>query len=169
MVELTATPSSSQASVLVTLDDHVLMALPKRATLNRALQRRRRKINNQANGGIPLPPVPTDQAFDLPDSFIDMVLHDTGAGSNRMLVLGSRELLDGLARADVWLADGTFKVVPSIFFQLYSVHFNFVSGINPAAIYCLVINKTAMTYQAILQQLRVLVPLASPRTVLVDF
>jgi len=49
------------------------------------------------------------------------------------------------------------------------VQFNFGSGINLAAIYCLVINKTAMTYQAILQQLRVLVPLASPRTVLFDF
>ena len=49
MEEITATPSSSQASVAATLDNRVLMALPKRATLNRALQRSRPKHNRQAN------------------------------------------------------------------------------------------------------------------------
>jgi len=29
-------------------------------------------------------------------------------------LMGCAELLDGLARADLWLADGTFKVVPNI-------------------------------------------------------
>ena len=34
-------------------------------------------------------------------------------------------LLDGLARAEIWLADGTFSVVPTctVFFQLYAIHF----------------------------------------------
>ena len=35
------------------------------------------------------------------------------------------DAVDGLARADLSLADGTFKVVPNIFFQLYSIHFDF--------------------------------------------
>ena len=38
--------------------------------------------------------------------------------------------LDGLARADLWLVGGTFKVVPTVFFQLYSIHFDFGSGIH---------------------------------------
>jgi hypothetical protein len=45
-----------------------------------------------------------------------------------MIILGDNSLLDGLARADVWLADGTFKVVPGLFFQfpLHTVSiFNF--------------------------------------------
>jgi len=57
-------------------------------------------------------------------------------------------VLDGLARSDLWLADGTFKVVPTGFFQLYSIRFDFGSGIHPAAVYCLGIlqtNKTSHT------------------------
>jgi hypothetical protein len=161
--------SSSQASVAAGLDDHVLMALPKRATLSKALQRQRHKVAQAANGGNALPAVPTDLLFAIPDEFMEMVLYDSGPGDDRIILMGCMELLDGLARADVWLADGTFKVVPSVFFQLYSVHFNFGSGITPAALYCLVVNKTEDTYGRVLAELHRLVPRATPRTVLVDF
>ena len=56
--DMTATPSSSQVAVTVAND--VLMALPKRATLTRVLQRHRQKINTAAHGGIPLPRIPVD-------------------------------------------------------------------------------------------------------------
>ena len=32
-----------------------------------------------------------------------------------------------------------FKVVPSIFFQLYKIHFNFIDAVNPVGVYCLMI------------------------------
>ena len=69
---------------------------------------------------------------------MDMV-PDSGPGDNRMIMMGCDELLDGLARAELWLADGTFKVVPTVFFQLYSIHFDFGSGIHPGAVYCLLL------------------------------
>ena len=81
-----------------------------------------------------------------------MILYDSGCGNDRIILMGCNELLDGLARADVWLSDGTFKVVPGIFFQLYSIHFNFGSGINPAAVYRLLTNKTAETYNRVLRK-----------------
>ena len=43
MNEMNATSSSSQASVVATLDNDVLMALPKRKTVARSLQRARQK------------------------------------------------------------------------------------------------------------------------------
>jgi hypothetical protein len=169
VVDLMATPSSSQATVVANLDDHVLMALPKRSTLNRALQRRKKAVMTDGNGGIKLPAAPIDLSFDIPDRFADMVLFDSGPGGDRLIMIGSVELLDSLARADLWLADGTFKVVPNVFFQLYSMHFSFGSGITPAALYCLLSNKTAATYDMVLRQLKLLVPLAAPRKILVDF
>ena len=54
-----------------------------------------------------MPPVPSD----LPSAFMDMVLYGSGPGDDRVILLGCAELLDGLAWADLWLADGTFKVV----------------------------------------------------------
>src|SRR6476469_2652719 len=43
MLETVATPSASQGAVAAELPDHVLMALPKRDTLTRALRRHRCK------------------------------------------------------------------------------------------------------------------------------
>jgi len=78
-------------------------------------------------------------------------------------------LLDGLARADLWLADGTSKVVPTVFFQLCSIHFDFGSGIHLAAVYCLLTNKTSHTYNRVLVEVQRQIPRANTRTVSVDF
>lgn len=169
MGDLMATPSASQAAVSAGLNDQVLMALPRRSTLSRTLQRRRKQIIAAGNGGVALPAAPTNLDFAIPEEFLEMVLYDSGPGDNRIIVMGCLELLDGLARADVWLADGTFSVVPTIFFQLYSIHFVFGSGVCPAAVYCLLPNKTAETYARVIHELQRLIPRASPNKVLVDF
>lgn len=69
----------------------------------------------------------------------------------------------------MWIADGTFRVVPSLFFQLYTVHFEFLGNINPVAIYCLLMNKTRATYDRLIEQLKQLIPTAAPGVILVDF
>jgi hypothetical protein len=169
MTETVATSSSSQGAVLVDLAPHVLMALPKRSSVSRIL-RRHRQIKLQA--GIrnnALPPAPTDLHFDFPAKYTHMLLFDSGPGDDRLIILGDRQLLDGLARATVWLADGTFKVVPVLYFQLYTIHFNFVGGVNPAAVYCLLANKTRATYDRLLDQVKSLIPLAAPSVILTDF
>lgn len=164
-----ATPSSSQGAVSANLPDSVIKALPKRSTVARTLQRHRQRRNASNDGGIVLLPALVDHNFNIPESFSEMVLFDSGAGTERVIILGCDILLDGLARADMWLADGTFSVVPAIFFQLYSIHFKLGCGINPAALYCLLTNKTASTYTALLNAIKVLVPAANPSKVLVDF
>ena len=73
-------------------------------------------------------------------------------------MLGRAGVVDGLGRSQIWLADGTFKVVPTLLFQLYSIHFAFGAGINPAAVYCLLPNKQQATYSRALTQLKRLVP-----------
>lgn len=169
MSHINSTPSSSQGAVAVNLPDHVLMALPKRPALNRALQRHRKKIFADVNGGTRLPPLPVDHNFPIPVLFEEMVLFDSGTGCSRIIIMGCDALLDGLGRADIWLADGTFSIVPTVLFQLYSIHFQFVDGMNPAAVYCLMSNKTADSYTRMLAALHDLVPLAAPKKILVDF
>jgi len=44
----------------------------------------------------------------------------------------------GLARAKSWLADGTFKAVPCLFFQLCSIHYELAPDLITAAVYCVV-------------------------------
>lgn len=95
--------------------------------------------------------------------------YDSGQGDDRILIFGCFELLDGLVRADVWLCDSIFKIVPDFFYQLNTFHFTFAPNVNSAAIYSLLLNKTASTYSKLLQQLAILIPTAAPRTILVDF
>lgn len=76
MGNLRATPTSSQGSVCATLDEHVLMALPKRSTVTRTLQRHRHVVIAAGHGNVQLPPVPSDLLFEIPAVFHDMVLYD---------------------------------------------------------------------------------------------
>jgi len=99
--EMNTTSSSSQASVVATLDNDVLMALPKRKTVARTLQRARQKATTAAAGGTPLPPVPSDLQFAIPSAFMDMVLYDSGPSDGRMILMGCAELLDGLAQLSI--------------------------------------------------------------------
>ena len=102
MSEMNATSSTTQAAVIATLNNDVLMALPKQKTLARTLQRAPQKATT-ASGGIPLPTIPSDVRFDIPTAFKDMVLFDSDPADERLIMLGCDELLDGLARANLWL------------------------------------------------------------------
>ena len=59
-----------------------------------------------------------------------------------LVLLGKRELIDGLRRDKLWLANDTFKVILLLFFQLHAIRFKLVPGINASAVYCLLQNKT---------------------------
>jgi hypothetical protein len=169
MTETLATPSASQGAVVVHLPGHVQMALPKRSSLSRVLRRHRFIKSMTANVAGALPPLPTDCNFLIPERFRDFLLHDSGQGAERQLVFGDRELVTALGRAELWIADGTFKVVPTLFFQLYSIHFEFVGGLHPAAVYCLLCNKNRASYDRILRVIHELIPNATPRRILIDF
>lgn len=86
-----------------------------------------------------------------------------------MMLFGDRDLLQALGRADMWLADGTFKVVPSLYFQLYTIHFELPGGINPAGVYCLLTGKSRAIYDRLITALKTLIPHAKPSKILLDF
>ena len=173
MQDTTSTPAAVQGAVARDLAEDVQMALPDRSVISRSLRRFRAKTMNQEGGDI-LPPPPSDMTFDIPQRFTHLVLFDSFDEqrdnlNDRIIIMGDDAVLRGLERSDVWLADGTFKKVPSIFFQLYSIHFEQSSGINPAALYCLLPNKTEATYTRLLDYVNRLLPQAQPRVILTDF
>ena len=169
LVDNLAAPSATLATVTSNLPNHVLMTMPKKTVVARSLRRYRQNTRLLEGNMNMMAAIPIDTNFLFPQQFVDFLLHDSGPGDDRMLIFGCNELLDGLARAPIWLADGTFKVVPSIFFQLYTIHFQLVEGINPAALYCLLMNKTRATYDRLLTEVQRLVPTAAPTKILTDF
>src|ERR1700759_670218 len=169
MVEAIATPSASQGVVVSQLDGHVQMALPQRVTLSRTLRRHRQIQLTAANSRTPLPPILTSPLFAIPERYADFVLHDSVENNVRLLLFGDQDLLRRLERADLWIADGTFKVVPNLFYQLYTIHFELSGGVHPSAVYGLLENKSTATYTRLLEAVKTLIPNASPVRILVDF
>ncbi|KAI8777848.1 tigger transposable element-derived protein 2 [Biomphalaria glabrata] len=78
MAELTATPSTSQAAIVPRLPNHVLMALPKSSLIKRTLSRKKQKLNTATSSSVPLPPLPNNHYFVIPEEFQSMVMHDSG-------------------------------------------------------------------------------------------
>ena len=127
------------ATSLVNVTDNipVQLSIPKKDLITRTLNRHRRK-NIETQGSVP-----NTRHFDVPSEFADFLLHDTGKDDKeRILIFGQRSLLELMESLDtLWLADGTFKICPEIFFQLFTIHIT-VNGYNPPCVYILLPNKT---------------------------
>ena len=73
-----------------------------------------------------------------------------------------------LEKSNFWLADGTFKVNPKMFYQLYSKHVS-LSGIALACICAFLSNKTEKFYHRFSEALKILAPDFRPEKILLDF
>ena len=56
------------------------------------------------------------------DDGTSYLLADSGQGKDRILMLGTKEMLTLLAESSSWHMDGTFWVCPPIFKQLFVIH-----------------------------------------------
>ena len=54
-------------------------------------------------------------------------------GDDRIVIFASNEQLGILQSAHHFIFDGTFKVVPEIFYQLYIIHAVYSDHINPVS------------------------------------
>ena len=98
------------------------------------------------------------------------LLHDSGAdsGNARFLVFATQDNLDLLARHDSWYADGTFKTVPLLFYQLYSLCVR-VDGCIIPVVYAILRNKTQAMYEQLLQVFLDRTVMLQPSTLVTDF
>ena len=105
---------------------------------------------------------PKDMHFDIPEEFATLILHDTGSqDKNRIITLGHPDFMP-ILKKDLLFGDGTFQVVPSVFYQLYTVHAK-IGGNYPPSIYFLLPNKTARTYGRMVQIMKEVAPGCDPK------
>ena len=84
------------------------------------------------------------------------------------MIFGSPNMLSLLRDASNWFADGTFKVVPSQFYQMYTIHCEKDAYTIPC-IYALMEDKRESTYDKLFKQLFQLEPGLNPSHIMVDF
>lgn len=81
-IDTNATASAIQATVVSSLSDGVLMALPKHSSINRCLQRYRMKVRPAKETGYVFPRNPTDLGFDFLRNYNDFLMLDSEPGDN---------------------------------------------------------------------------------------
>ena len=172
LAENTATtPQNILAEALGTASEGAMANLPIIPHLKRTIRHQRKE-----NDVPPLPP--TREAipdilpfrFQETDNHERFLLFDSGAndGANRMIIYSSENGIERLRNSHHWFCDGTFKVCPDIFFQLYSVHARINGRILPS-VYALLPNKTRLTYTRFFEEISNHMNDHTPVSVLFDF
>ncbi|XP_030833106.1 uncharacterized protein LOC115920726 [Strongylocentrotus purpuratus] len=129
-------------------------ALPSLNNMRRNIRRQRQENPN----ALPIPmtvedlEIPVDQRLTLGGELF--LYHDSGRNDpRRILVFTTERNLQLLSTSESWFADGTFKVVPTIFFQLWTIHATYEGHVVPL-VYCLMLNKDQASYARVLAALQ---------------
>ncbi|CAF4820499.1 unnamed protein product, partial [Rotaria sp. Silwood2] len=152
---------------LTNLPDEVVARPPEFKHIKRNIQYQRAKND--------LPEIPHDKIFDrIPNKLAitkrnsQFLRYDSGPGYDRLLIFSSAEQLQLLGSCEELLVDGTFKVTPTIFYQLYVMYVVYRHAVIPI-IFAFLPNKTQQTYQRLINELLGLCPAWKPKFIMMDF
>ena len=136
------TPAAAVASAILPVTDvlSTQYALPSKPNLKQTSQRLRKVIQTVSIHE------PSGRHFDIPDNFQEFLRYDSGKEHHeRILVFGDPYMTSVPESSKFWLGDGTFKLSPKNFYQIYTLHVYLLS-IATACLYALLPNKTEKTY-----------------------
>ncbi|CAF1347396.1 unnamed protein product [Rotaria sordida] len=93
---------------------------------------------------------------------------DTGPSNERILIFASTEQFNILQSTTDFLINGTFKVVPVIFYQRYIIHAIYRGHVVPVA-YVLLRRKNGATYNDLVDRVLEFAPHWTPDSIMLDF
>ncbi|CAF1096383.1 unnamed protein product [Rotaria sordida] len=149
------------------MSDQAVSRLPIRDNIKRRIRKIRSKNDYTA--------VPNDPNFlSIPSALCktqrnsQFLRSDTGPGDDRILIFASDEQLGILQSAHHFMSDGTFKVVPEEFYQLYIIHAVYRDHVTPVC-YALLRRKDASTYERLFNEILKFAPEWTPESMLIDY
>lgn len=98
----------------------------------------------------------------------DFLLFDKRDASRRILLFSTIKNIQSLSNSNTWYADGTFKVVPPLFHQLYTIH-GFINGDVMPMAFILMASKAKESYVNVFSNLMLHGYELSPKTIITDF
>lgn len=157
------------ADTIVGIPEAAIGDMPMIKSMKRTVQRCRNQVQSHPSNPRTLadfhPAAPYTETCDG----LKFLLKDTGHSSqDRMLIFGTENSLDLLVSSRHWFGDGTFKTVPSLFGQLYTIHVMKYGEVFPA-LYILMCRKKEDTYSEMLREIKSLRPGLNPAYFLIDF
>ena len=98
----------------------------------------------------------------------NFLLYDSGLSENRILLFSTEKNMQLLQASSDWFCDGTFKVVPELFYQLYSIHC-LISNKTIPCDFALLSNKCQVTYEEHFSLVRAINSRLNPVSILIDY
>ena len=151
-----------------TMSDSSLVQLPNADSIKRTIRLHRSgnegSVNPASASGIEIL-----ERFKVTSKGEPFLLYDSGFGDiNRVILFATSKMLSILKASHYWFADGTLKVAPQQFYQLYTIHAEKDGYVFPC-VYSLVTKKDELTYMKIMRKLVELEPELDPSYIMVDF
>lgn len=108
-------------NVVANCNTMVARNMPSTSSLRKIVIRTKNKIRHNYKE-------PDNLFFELDPKYIehnnDFIVKDIRFDNHRIILISTPDFMQILSRGQYWMMDGTFKVVPAIFKQLYSIHSN---------------------------------------------
>ncbi|KII61887.1 hypothetical protein RF11_14163 [Thelohanellus kitauei] len=155
------------SSVGVTLE--AANFLPSYIASQRTIERKRKRpdVNNSRPNTVQEIILPEE--LKLTTRSQNFLLWDSGnEDTNRMFMFGTSNNLQLLENNPHWFMDGTFKIAPEIFLQVFTIHALVNNRVIPL-IYVLMGKKTQADYERVFERVVELRPSLSPMSIMVDF
>ena len=153
------------------------VCLPKLYSLKQTIRRARKRALN-------VPPEPERfNTLVIPESYKktnkgdEFLQYDSGTDieDQRILIFGTASNIEVLNTSNIWMADGTFKTAPNLFYQLYVIHAlkggpNILEdGHLLPCWFVLLSNKSENIYALMWNEIKFVCPQACPSHLIVDF
>lgn len=172
MKELATTREDAPRSIILastsTISSEAAVQLPSYAASRRAIQRTRDKVYRQKYSFQNASEIILEDRHKNTNNGEPFLLWDSGKEEHRIFMFGTRNNIALLKEFNNWCVDGTFKVAPHHFSQLYTIH-ALVDNRALPMIYAVTTNKQESTYKRILQKILEYEPTLKPQSVLCDF
>ena len=118
-----ATPKVILSNCLATASQSAVAQLPRVLHLKRTINRVRAKGSNYPKMPLHRRDIVLPESFQRTKMGDKFLLYDSGTeDDDRIFIFGTAHALTVLASCQHWFVDGTFKVVPKLFHQLYTIH-----------------------------------------------
>ncbi|XP_003738220.1 uncharacterized protein LOC100898192 [Galendromus occidentalis] len=159
-------------ATLLKLPEYVMGVMPTKSALKKTVQ-------NARGERFSAPAAPTSSAeLSIPEGyrtyetspgvFEDFLLADSGPELDRILIFGRSRNIEELRYSKMWFVDGTFSIVPPLFYQVYVILAEMNQTVHPF-LYVLLPNKSGSTYTRMFTMIRSLDESIEPETISCDY
>ena len=162
------TPTDIVYNGISNINGAISTSLPSYNNMKRTVERIKKSISGIPSLPSSLMTLILPPEYLLTDRGENFLLYDSGPCLERIIIFGTENNLRILIQNNHWYADGTFKTVPLLFEQLYTIHI-IKNGVSIPAVYALLPNKTRAVYSNFLEKVKQLTGDFMPASILTDF